>query len=141
MAQEKDSPMIAKGIKKKIFSIMSQQGLTLSDLAQRVAEKTGNKLLNKNTLSARINGNPTLKGLYEVADALGVKIVDLFPEEEKEVVIKGTDLFNTAQKMVKTDAAITETKATPEAQQSLQSVAFCPHCGAKVRVGVVLMAD
>lgn len=139
--------MIAKGVKAQIFSLMSRQGLTLADLAKRVSDITGKELLNKNTFSARINGNPTLKGLYEVADALGVKITDLFPD--REITVSGKEMFYGAQNMVPSHGLTgspihdtqTETKATPEAQQSLQSVAFCPHCGAKVRVGVVLMAD
>ncbi len=70
----------------RISAIMKEKGLTLPDLAARitVTDKNNNKrALTSSALGARINGNPHLSNLYEIADALGVKITELFPEEDQ----------------------------------------------------------
>ncbi len=135
MAKEKESPMVAKGIKSKIQSIMASQGIILADLAQRIADQSGNRLLNKNSISARLNGNPSLSNLYEIADALGVKITDLFPSDGDAMQATSpasSDLFSSA-----TD----EAPAAATSQQTVSTTAFCPHCGGRVKVGVVLMGE
>ena len=70
----------------RITAIMQEQGLTLPDLAERLTtkDKDGNvRKLTSAAIGARINGNPSLSNLYEIADALGVKITELFPEEDQ----------------------------------------------------------
>lgn len=90
----------------------------------------------------------TTKSIYKLAAALDIDPRDMFfPEDEEPQATSNDDLFSASQGVTGsysedgTKSTQNETKAAPQAQQSLQSVAFCPHCGAKVRVGVVLMAD
>lgn len=96
----------------RISAIMKEKGLTLPDLAARitVTDKDNNKrTLTSSALGARINGNPHLSNLYEIADALGVKITELFPPEDQC------------------------TKA-PAAKFKIQTI--CPSCGAKISASV-----
>ena len=70
----------------RISAIMKEKGLTLPDLAARitVTDKDGKeRTLTSSALGARINGNPHLSNLYGIADALGVKITELFPPEDQ----------------------------------------------------------
>ena len=70
----------------RIAEIMQKKGLTLADLTAKIirTDKDNNqRTITKATLSSRINGNPSLSNLYEIANALGVKITELFPEEDQ----------------------------------------------------------
>lgn len=70
----------------RIAEIMQEKGLTLTDLTSKIirTDKDNNqRTITKATLSSRINGNPSLSNLYEIADALGVKITELFPKEDQ----------------------------------------------------------
>ena len=70
----------------RIAEIMHEKGLTLASLSAKIirTDKDSNqRTITKATLSSRINGNPSLSNLYEIADALGVKITELFPEEDQ----------------------------------------------------------
>ena len=70
----------------RIAEIMQEKGLTLANLSAKIirTDKDSNqRTITKATLSSRINGNPSLSNLYEIADALGVKITELFPEEDQ----------------------------------------------------------
>jgi transcriptional regulator with XRE-family HTH domain len=96
----------------RISAIMKEKGLTLPDLAARitVTDKDGKeRTLTSAALGARINGNPHLSNLYEIADALGVKITELFPQEDQC------------------------TKA-PAGKFKIQTI--CPSCGAKISASV-----
>ena len=85
----------------RIAEIMQEKGLTLTDLANKI-------------IRTDINGNPSLSNLYEIADALGVKITELFPEEDQW------------QECDKTQKAPSEFK--------IQTV--CPSCGAKISASI-----
>lgn len=96
----------------RISAIMKEKGLTLPDLAARIiiTDKDNNKrTLTPAALGARINGNPHLSNLYEIADALGVKITELFPPED-------------------------QCTKTPVAEFKIQTI--CPSCGAKISASV-----
>lgn len=70
----------------RIAEIMQEKGLTLADLTAKIirTDKDNNQhTITKATLCSRINGNPSLSNLYEIANALGVKITELFPEEDQ----------------------------------------------------------
>ncbi len=93
----------------------------------------------------------TTTSIYKLASALDIDPRDMFfPEDEERQTgaeIPNDGLFSPGHGLTGSHregdapSALNEVKAAPQAQQSLQSVAFCPHCGAKVRVGVVLMED
>ena len=96
----------------RIAEIMQEKGLTLTDLANKIirTDKDNNqRTITKATMSSRINGNPSLSNLYEIADALGVKITELFPPEDQC------------------------TKA-PAGMFKIQTI--CPSCGAKISASV-----
>lgn len=58
-------------IKNRIKTILQDKGMTQADLAQKL------RVLPE-TLSRTINGNPTLKSLTDIANALEVEVSDLF---------------------------------------------------------------
>lgn len=48
-----------------------ERGMSIKEIAGKLG-------ISSNALSARNNGNPTLKALYEIAEAIGCDITDLF---------------------------------------------------------------
>ena len=132
----------------------------------QLGEKLG---LSPQSLTSVIKGNPTVKKLEDIATAIGCDITDLFypdptEEVEKKEVPAGTenggktldttirgDLpegiierdVNFVQQLagsepsypVHSDGLVSENQ-----QQMIQTSTFCPHCGKKVRVGVVLLS-
>ena len=130
-----------------------------------LCKKTG--LLTQN-MSPIINGNPTISKLMQIAEGIGCDITDLFypdpaEEAEKKVIPAGTE--NEGETMYATlgedfpevfiskDVKFVQQAAGSEPaypvhgnglvsenqQQMIQTSTFCPHCGKKVRVGVVLL--
>lgn len=97
----------------RIAEIMQQKGVTLNELAAKITriDKDNNtRSIAAPSLSSRINGNPSLSNLYEIADALGVKITELFPEEDQW------------QKRIM--------------PKKFQMKTICPSCGAKIKASV-----
>lgn len=90
----------------------------------------------------------TANQIYKIAMALDIDPRDMFfptdgKEEENLLFADEEELQEEEQDAVKEETAEEE---KPEAAQAdapakLQTTAFCPHCGAKVRVGVVLMQE
>lgn len=130
-----------------------------------LCKKTG--LLTQN-MSPIINGNPTISKLFQIAEGIGCDITDLFypdPTEEAEkkevpagaenggetldTTIRG-DLpegfisreVNFVQQLAGSEPAYpvhSDGLLSENRQQMIQTSTFCPHCGKKVRVGVVLL--
>ena len=131
----------------------------------QLGEKLG---LSPQSLTSVIKGNPTVKKLEEIAEGIGCDITDLFypdpaEEAEKKVISAGTE--NEGETMYATlgedfpevfiskDVKFVQQAAASEPayqvhenglvsenqQQMIQTSTFCPHCGKKVRVGVVLL--
>ena len=97
-----------------------------------------------------VKGNPTIKKLEQVADALNCDITDLFYPLEEEVVEHNDSptapmgLFtglsasgDHTSPLPNDDHAI----KLPPAQDIMPVTTFCPHCGKRVRVGVVLLPE
>lgn len=133
----------------------------------QLGEKLG---LSPQSLTSVIKGNPTVKKLEDIATAIGCDITDLFyPDpaeeaEEKEIpaetesegetlsaTLRG-DLpegfilrdVNFVQQLAGSEPAypVHENGLVSENQQQMiQTSTFCPHCGKKVRVGVVLLPE
>lgn len=182
---------MAKKNNLRITEILKSKGMTLGDLAERIAAQSPDgKMLTKSTLCGRINGNPTLNNLYELANALDVKIAELFPKEDQVDAGHG-DLFASGEnrspeveravaahemkKMLNgemplqaplehkdepsnpmgmyagmpspSDLSIPQSQAdayivkSPSDSDAISTTTFCPHCGKKVRVGVVLLPE
>lgn len=72
----------------RIKEICKDKGLKLSELASKMG-------ISPVSLSAAINGNPTIAWLQKVADILGVEVADLIERKEPSitgVVLLGNDV-------------------------------------------------
>lgn len=85
-----------------------------------------------------IKGNPTVKKLSEICEVLKCDITDLFyPVEENDIQDISTSVVsNSPSESEAHGDEISETEKT-----EIVTTAFCPHCGARVRVGVVLLPE
>lgn len=127
-----------------------------------LCKRTG--LLTQN-MSPIINGNPTISKLFQIAEGIGCDITDLFypdPAEEEEIPAETKSDGETLNANLRGDipegvtcrdvnfvqqAAGSEPAyqvhgnglVSENQQQMIQTSTFCPHCGKKVRVGVVLL--
>ena len=94
-----------------------------------------------------IGNNPKTSTLLALAEGLGVDPRDFFydldEDEEKENV-------NSTEQIQEIDSYPTDAQVRdiddhsiriPDAQPTINTTTFCPHCGAKVRVGVVLLPE
>ena len=142
---------------------LAEHNMSQIDLCQKIGVAQQN-------MSAIVrSGNPTVAKLMQIAEGIGCDITDLFypdpaEEEEKKEVPEGTESegenptdtirgdlpegfivrdVNFVQQLpgsepayqVHSDGLISENQ-----QQMIQTSTFCPHCGKKVRVGVVLLS-
>lgn len=132
-----------------------------------LCKRTG--LLTQN-MSPIINGNPTISKLMQIAEGIGCDITDLFypdPAEEaekKEVpaetkgegkTLNATLSGDLPEGFISRDVKFVQQAAESDPsypvhgnglvsenqQQMIQTSTFCPHCGKKVRVGVVLLPE
>lgn len=127
-----------------------------------LCKRTG--LLTQN-MSPIINGNPTISKLMQIAEGIGCDITDLFypdpaeeaaeKEKKEEINMKplGMDVMkqiadrvpdviggNSGSSVDWTNVENAENGEEMQ-QQMIQTSTFCPHCGKKVRVGVVLLPE
>ena len=135
-------------------------------MAKDVADKLG---ITTVAMSLRTNAkNPRLDTMIQIAEIIGCDITDLFypdPTEEaekKEVPVgteNGGETLDTTirgdlpEGIIERDVNFVQQLAGSESaypvhgnglvsenqQQMIQTSTFCPHCGKKVRVGVVLL--
>ena len=141
---------------------LADHNMSQIDLCQKIGVAQQN-------MSAIVrSGNPTVAKLMQIAEGIGCDITDLFypdpsEEAEKKVIPAGTE--NEGETMYATlgedfpevfiskDVKFVQNEAGSEPaypvhsdglvsenqQQMIQTSTFCPHCGKKVRVGVVLL--
>ena len=133
-----------------------------------LCKRTG--LLTQN-MSPIINGNPTISKLMQIAEGIGCDITDLFypdpaeeaAEKEKKEEINMKPLGMNAIKQIadrvpdviggdrgagvdlasidEISDGIAGNGGEMEQERGIQTSTFCPHCGKKVRVGVVLLPE
>lgn len=112
-------------------------------MAKDIADKLG---ITTVAMSLRTNAkNPRLDTMVQIAEVIGCDVTDLFYSEEEE-----NGLF-TNQESDHTKDIPSNAPAYPvhenglvsenNSQQMIQTSTFCPHCGKKVRVGVVLLPE
>ena len=85
-----------------------------------------------------IKGNPTVKKLSEICEVLKCDITDLF------YTVEEIDAPNANTSVITNPSSETEAhgnKMPVNEKTEIVTTAFCPHCGAKVRVGVVLLPE
>jgi len=123
---------------------ITERGYTITSFCQKFDLKTQNIIQNY------IKGNPTIKRLEDLCEKLDCDITDLFyPIDDSDDAKKNVLLFNKEKEGEKesdsTDTEVLDIKNTaaqiPDAEPAVNTTTFCPHCGAKVRVGVVLLPE
>ena len=78
------------------------------------------------------NKSLTTASIYRIAMALDIDPRDMFfPNNEEETTLS----FSDKEKEEKKE------NTQENVQPTINTTAFCPHCGAKVRVGVVLLPE
>ena len=114
-------------------------------MAKDVADKLG---ITTVAMSLRTNAkNPRLDTMVQIAEVIGCDVTDLFYSEEAE---EENGLF-TNQESDHTKDIPSNAPAYPvhenglvsenNSQQMIQTSTFCPHCGKRVRVGMVLLPE
>ena len=121
-----------------------------------LCKKTG--LLTQN-MSPIINGNPTISKLFQVAEGIGCDITDLFypdpaeeareeempMEAEKENATAEIPDTNEAGHLLHSNGLVIEGQNVSTENEPQGGAAkvetFCPHCGKRVRVGVILLGE
>ena len=93
-----------------------------------------------------IKGNPTVKKLSEICEKLECDITDLFypigdSSDAKENVISFDKEEHEKKENTQVPDIDNHSIRIPDAQPTIGTTTFCPHCGAKVRVGVVLLPE
>ena len=129
---------VADDDKTIIKQIMREKGITVEQLAERMgkARPTVSNLL--------IKQNMTIDTLTAFAEALEVEISDLFPVKPGYVhyLEIRNQIRNFKSASEQENKSIRDIKHR-EVQNNniINTTAFCPNCGAKVKVGVVFMPD
>ena len=78
------------------------------------------------------NKSLTTASIYRIAMALDIDPRDMFFSTEEE---------ETALPFTRKEQEEKENNTQEETQPTVNTTTFCPHCGAKVRVGVVLLPE
>lgn len=85
-----------------------------------------------------IKGNPTIKKLSEICEVLNCDITDLFyPVGESSM----QNVTSSAVPVPPSEPKAHGDEISETERAEIMTSAFCPHCGAKVRVGVVLLPE
>jgi transcriptional regulator with XRE-family HTH domain len=147
-----------------------RRALTEHNMSQiELAKKSG--IIAPNISAIIKGGNPTVAKLMQIAEGIGCDITDLFypdPAEEAEEKETPAETENDSETLNATlrgdlpegfilrDVNFVQQVAGSEPaypvhenglvsenqqQQMIQTSTFCPHCGKKVRVGVVLLPE
>lgn len=121
-----------------IKQIMREKGITVEQLAERMgkARPTISNLL--------IKQNMTIDTLTAFADALEVEISDLFPV--KPGYMHYLEIRNHVREFKSTSLQENKNLQDTDKRENkngniINTTAFCPNCGTKVKVGVVLIAE
>ena len=89
------------------------------------------------------NKSLTTASIYRIAMALDIDPRDMFfPNDEEETISSSLDKEE-QEKKENTQTLDNDEHSirVPDEQPVINTTAFCPHCGAKVRVGVVLLPE
>ena len=123
-----------------IHNDIKENDYTITSFCQKFDLKTQNIIQNY------IKGNPTIKRLEELCEKLECDITDLFyPIGDSDVAKENILSFDKEEQEKKENAQVPDNDdhaiRVPNEQPAVNTTAFCPHCGAKVRVGVVLLSE
>lgn len=84
-----------------------------------------------------LSGNPKIENILAVANGLGIDPREFFYMENAQP----SSSTSTGTLIVPEGLAEAPHTVTPPEPQPVQTTAYCPHCGAKVRVGVVWLPE
>lgn len=73
------------------------------------------------------NGNSTISNLFQVAEGIGCDITDLFYSETEE----------TAEELPENENNTEPIQEVETERPVIQTETLCPHCGKRVKVGIV----
>ena len=116
-----------------VLRYLNEHNITLV----KAAEATG---VAQQNIKKSIGNNPKASTLLALAKGLGVDPREFFYDLDENIdAISEMD----SKKLFDLDAGknIADTTAQISEPMEIKTTAFCPHCGAKVRVGVVLLAE
>lgn len=122
---------------------ITERGYTITSFCQKFDLKTQNIIQNY------IKGNPTIKRLEDLCEKLECDITDLFyPTGVSDVAKESVLSFDKEEQDIKEITQVLDNDdhyiraiRVPDEQTAINTTTFCPHCGAKVRVGVVLLPE
>ena len=142
-----------------VLRYLNEHGITLV----KAAEATG---VAQQNIKKSIGNNPKTSTLLALAKGLGVDPRDFFYDldEDKEKESTNSMAFGTSDSLDASDATKEDRPCSSQAfaegtndaeahgindtaiqlsdaQPTINTTTFCPHCGAKVRVGVVLLPE
>ena len=115
-----------------------------------LCKKTG--LLTQN-MSPIINGTPTVAKLMQIAEGIGCDITDLFYDKNAEKETKVCSESKKEEQVAESEPAypvhknglVAENQQQGEliipASSMMQAETFCPHCGTRVKLGVVMIQE
>lgn len=113
-----------------VLRYLNEHNITLV----KAAEATG---VAQQNIKKSIGNNPKASTLLTLAKGLGVDPrVFFYDLDEKE-----TEETNKNLNYAKSSGDDDTTIHLPDEQPIVNTTTFCPHCGAKVRVGVVLLPE
>ena len=121
---------------------ITERGYTITSFCQKFDLKTQNIIQNY------IKGNPSIKRLEDLCEKLDCDITEIFYPIEEPTSTKENNPSESEHEGQVENSVNTEnqnfndtTIQLPDEQQIVNTTTFCPHCGAKVRVGVVLLPE
>lgn len=119
---------------------ITERGYTVTSFCQKFDLKTQNIIQNY------IKGNPTIKRLEDLCEKLNCDITELFyPTGDSSDAKENVLPFDKEKEEQKENTQVLDNDnhsiQIPDAQPTIGTTTFCPHCGAKVRVGVVLLSE
>ena len=116
----------------------------------QLGEKLG---LSPQSLTSVIKGNPTVAKLMQIAEGIGCDITDLFYDKDEEKETTGDSEAKKEEQVAESEPAypvhknglVAENQQQGEiiipASSMMQSETFCPHCGTRVKLGVVMIQE
>lgn len=96
-----------------------------------LAQKSG--IIAQNISAIIKGGNPTISKLIQIAEGIGCDITDLFYSD--------SETEDTGKELPVNENNTESIKEVEPENPIIQTETFCPHCGKRVKVGVVLMAE
>lgn len=109
-----------------VLRYLNEHNITLA----KAAETTG---VAQQNIKKSIGNNPKASTLLALAKGLGIDPRDFFYDLDNEEEAKKETYTNSQN-------SETPTSCQPNSN-TLHTTTFCPHCGAKVRVGIVLLPE